>query len=67
MDGNAAVGPQTTLTILDDYQSVALGCADWSDLAVRHRLDAVHEHLTGDALIERRCPGRCWSGCRRSG
>ncbi|MBA8805071.1 phosphoglycerate dehydrogenase-like enzyme [Nocardioides ginsengisegetis] len=37
--------------ILDDYQGVARGLADWSSLAAD--VDAVTEHLDGDALVER--------------
>jgi phosphoglycerate dehydrogenase-like enzyme len=42
-----------TLTILDDYQSVALESADWSPLAERFTFDVVTEHLEGDVLIDR--------------
>jgi phosphoglycerate dehydrogenase-like enzyme len=38
-----------TVTVLDDYQQVAAGYADWSGLDV----DFVAEHLSDDALIER--------------
>ncbi|MCU1530298.1 MAG: hydroxyacid dehydrogenase [Frondihabitans sp.] len=42
-----------TLTILDDYQSVALESADWSPLAERYEIVVVTEHLDDEALIER--------------
>jgi phosphoglycerate dehydrogenase-like enzyme len=41
------------LTILDDYQRVALDYADWSRVAERYTIDVVHEHLVGETLIER--------------
>jgi len=53
MDGNVAMATRPVLTVLDDYQSVALDCADWSRVGERYRIDAVNEHLTGRALIER--------------
>jgi phosphoglycerate dehydrogenase-like enzyme len=41
------------VTILDDYQRVALGSADWSRVAERFELDVVTAHLEADALAER--------------
>jgi phosphoglycerate dehydrogenase-like enzyme len=41
------------VTILDDYQGVALGSADWSHVSGRFEIDAVREHLEPDALVER--------------
>ncbi|WP_344755711.1 D-2-hydroxyacid dehydrogenase family protein [Gryllotalpicola koreensis] len=41
------------MTILDDYQQVALSSADWSAVAQRFELDVVHEHLETDAAAER--------------
>ncbi|AMM22028.1 hydroxyacid dehydrogenase [Frondihabitans sp. PAMC 28766] len=41
------------LTILDDYQSVALASADWSAVADSHDIDVVTTHLDGDELISR--------------
>ncbi|RKR76681.1 D-2-hydroxyacid dehydrogenase family protein [Frondihabitans australicus] len=41
------------VTILDDYQSVALSSADWSGVAERYEIDVVTSHLEGDELIER--------------
>jgi phosphoglycerate dehydrogenase-like enzyme len=43
----------TTVAVLDDYQQVARGCADWSGLDV----DFVPEHLSGAELV-RRLAGR---------
>ncbi|RPE78727.1 MULTISPECIES: D-2-hydroxyacid dehydrogenase family protein [unclassified Frondihabitans] len=42
-----------TLTILDDYQGVALESADWSAVRDHYDIDVVTEHLEGDELIER--------------
>jgi phosphoglycerate dehydrogenase-like enzyme len=41
------------LTILDDYQQIALGSADWAPLRDTFEIDVVTEHLEGDALAER--------------
>jgi phosphoglycerate dehydrogenase-like enzyme len=41
------------VTILDDYQGVALSSADWAAVAERFELDPVTEHLTGDELVAR--------------
>ncbi len=43
-----------TVTILDDYQNVALGYADWSAVQERFDLDVVTEHIADlDALVAR--------------
>jgi phosphoglycerate dehydrogenase-like enzyme len=42
----------TRIAVLDDYQSAAAGAADWG-LLVDADIDFVHEHLTGDALVDR--------------
>lgn len=41
------------VTILDDYQNVALSSADWSAVAERFELDVVTEHLSPQQLTER--------------
>jgi phosphoglycerate dehydrogenase-like enzyme len=41
------------LSILDDYQGVALDSADWSSVAANYDIDVVRDHLEGDELIER--------------
>ncbi|AYG02186.1 D-2-hydroxyacid dehydrogenase family protein [Gryllotalpicola protaetiae] len=41
------------VTILDDYQRVALSSADWSAVAERFELEVIDEHLGADALAER--------------
>lgn len=38
------------MVVLDDYQRAAAGFADWSALG---EVEFVHEHLTGDALLQR--------------
>jgi len=43
-----------TLTVLDDYQGVALECADWSAVQARWDVQVIREHLDDeDALVER--------------
>jgi phosphoglycerate dehydrogenase-like enzyme len=43
-----------TVTILDDYQEVALRSADWSPVSARYTLDVITEHIGDEAtLIER--------------
>ena len=34
------------ITVLDDYQEVALGCADWSAVAARAEIAACHHHVS---------------------
>jgi phosphoglycerate dehydrogenase-like enzyme len=41
------------LTILDDYQSVALESADWTNVQKHYEIDVVTEHLDDEALVER--------------
>jgi phosphoglycerate dehydrogenase-like enzyme len=40
------------LTVLDDYQDVALSFADWSPVADRYSIVVVTEHVVGEALVE---------------
>lgn len=43
-----------TITLLDDYQQVAVISADWSNLSGRYRIDAVREHIAErDDLVAR--------------
>jgi phosphoglycerate dehydrogenase-like enzyme len=45
---------ETTVTILDDYQSVAIDSAEWSALGDNVTVDAIHEHIADpDRLAER--------------
>jgi len=39
------------IAILDDYQSVALKLADWSQLEKRARIDVFHDHLADPAAV----------------
>mgnify|MGYP005841027173 CR=1 FL=1 len=39
------------IAVPDDYQGVALDCADWGDLA--ERMTVFHDTVTGPALVER--------------
>lgn len=41
------------LTVLDDYQRVALQFADWSQVAEHYRIEVLTQHLDGDPLLER--------------
>lgn len=44
----------TTVTILDDYQKVALTSADWSPVRARYDVEVVGEHIADEAaLVER--------------
>ena len=43
-----------TLTILDDYQGVALECADWSAVRARFDVQLIREHVADpDELVSR--------------
>jgi phosphoglycerate dehydrogenase-like enzyme len=47
------------ITILDDYQNVALRIADWSRLTDRYEIDAVTEHIAdADQLVARLASSR---------
>src|SRR5947209_5674174 len=46
-----------TVTILDDYQSVALGSADWSPVAASYSIEVVTAHLDDRAELIRRLHG----------
>lgn len=54
MTSSPTSGPTPTVTILDDYQQVALGYADWTPVTDRFTLDVVTEHIADtDELVER--------------
>lgn len=40
------------VTVLDDYQRVALSSADWSSVATRAEISVVDRHLDGEALVD---------------
>jgi phosphoglycerate dehydrogenase-like enzyme len=43
-----------TVTVLDDYQRIALRSADWSPVAGTHQIDVITEHLDDhEALVSR--------------
>ncbi|MCU1482691.1 MAG: Phosphoglycerate dehydrogenase [Subtercola sp.] len=45
---------RSTVSILDDYQGVALKSADWRAVLENHDIDVVREHISDpDALVER--------------
>jgi phosphoglycerate dehydrogenase-like enzyme len=44
----------TRLTVLDDYQQVALASADWSGVQERYDVEVLHEHIADpDELVRR--------------
>lgn len=43
----------TRIVVLDDYQQVARRLGDWGRLGPDVDLDVVHEHLTGQVLLDR--------------
>jgi len=46
-----------TLTILDDYQGVALTCADWSAVRARYDIQVIREHVADEDELVRRIAG----------
>jgi phosphoglycerate dehydrogenase-like enzyme len=40
------------VTVLDDYQRVALSSADWSAVAARAEIASIDRHLDGEALVD---------------
>jgi phosphoglycerate dehydrogenase-like enzyme len=41
------------VVVLDDYQSVALDCADWSPVSERYEIEVIHEHIAADDVRTR--------------
>jgi phosphoglycerate dehydrogenase-like enzyme len=39
------------VTVLDDYQSVALASADWSDVLASHRVEVITEHIADESAL----------------
>ena len=46
-----------TVTILDDYQNVALASADWSAVQARYSVDVLSEHLADEVSLVQRLAG----------
>ncbi|MDT4892431.1 MAG: hypothetical protein QOE97_1466 [Pseudonocardiales bacterium] len=46
-----------TVSILDDYQRVALASADWSAVSDRYTLDVLSDHIADEAELVRRLAG----------
>ena len=44
----------STVTVLDDYQSVALSSADWSPVQATHTVEVITEHIADPAELVRR-------------
>jgi phosphoglycerate dehydrogenase-like enzyme len=44
----------STVTVLDDYQSVALASADWSEVEATHTIDVMTEHIADPSALVRR-------------
>ena len=44
----------STVTVLDDYQSVALSSADWSPVQAAHSVELITEHIADPAELVRR-------------
>src|SRR5437870_2896578 len=49
--------PMATVTILDDYQNVALASADWTAVQQRYTVDVITEHLADEAALVERLAG----------
>jgi phosphoglycerate dehydrogenase-like enzyme len=47
----------TTVTILDDYQNVALMSADWSGVQARYSVEVLTEHIADEADLVQRLAG----------
>jgi phosphoglycerate dehydrogenase-like enzyme len=45
------------VTILDDYQRIALASADWSAVQDRHPVQVLHEHISDEDELARRLAG----------
>src|SRR5262245_1674479 len=47
----------SVITVLDDYQSVALTSADWSELQAAHTVEVLTEHVADPSELVRRLAG----------
>src|SRR4051812_27668776 len=45
------------VTVLDDYQGVALTSADWSPVQESHTVEVITDHIADDAALVRRLAG----------
>src|SRR5580765_4269313 len=43
-----------TVTVLDDYQGVALTSADWSDVQAVHTVEVITDHIADTSALVRR-------------
>lgn len=53
-DGDPADQAAPRVTILDDYQGVALGSADWAPVQNRFAVEVINEHIDDEAELVRR-------------
>jgi phosphoglycerate dehydrogenase-like enzyme len=54
MLGSLTYPTVATVTILDDYQNVALTSADWSGVRAHHDIEAINEHIADETdLVQR--------------
>lgn len=44
----------SVVTVLDDYQVVALASADWSDVQASHTVEVITEHIADESALVRR-------------
>jgi phosphoglycerate dehydrogenase-like enzyme len=44
----------STVTVLDDYQAVALASADWSEVEAAHTVEVITEHIADASALVRR-------------
>ncbi len=42
------------VTVLDDYQAVALASADWSAVQAAHTVEVITEHIADESALVRR-------------
>jgi hypothetical protein len=67
-----------TVTILDDYQNVALTSTDWSPVRSQYDIETINEHIADEAELVQRLassevivamrertsfPPACWGNC----
>jgi hypothetical protein len=45
------------VAVLDDYQNVAMSCADWGKLPEGSQVDVFHDHLFSEEAIAQRLSG----------
>ena len=53
-DASSREASMSMVTVLDDYQAVALASADWSEVQAAHTVEVITEHIADESALVRR-------------